>query len=248
MTARFTDDDLRRYVLGDLERVEIERIDAALEADGALRDRLERQRRFVELLRTPSPGSEDVSVLDGVRAGVGRPAARRWPAMVVAAAVVAVVMLFVVRPQDEFRAKSAGDDERRSGVFAYVVPEDGEPQRLEKTVASTAKLGFAYHNDDKSPYRYLMIFAVGADREVYWYYPAYVDAATDPAAVSIERGVQHQPLPDSVRHELPPGPLVIHALFMPEPRRVSDVERAIRMGRTPAARGVLDQHIEVQVQ
>lgn len=43
-----------------------------------------------------------------------------------------------------------------------------------------------------------MLFALDAQREVHWFYPAYLDAGTDPRSIVIEATPEVQSLPQGV--------------------------------------------------
>lgn len=86
---------------------------------------------------------------------------------------------------------------------------------------------FAYSNGDPT-LDHLMVFAVDSRYGVHWYYPAYQRAGEDPAAIPILRGTAGAELGEEIRHDLPPGPVRVYAIFMPDARRVLEVEAMLR--------------------
>jgi hypothetical protein len=153
--------------------------------------------------------------------------------------------------EHEFRAKSAqgqagagaralAESDRWVGVTAYRVPV-GEAQKPPQRVSGRVRRGdgllFSFDNLGPAPFAYLMIFAVDGAGEVYWFHPAYEDAAADPVSLLIqaagnsaggrERGQSAIELLDLVHHDYPAGGLALYGLFTRAPVRVSTVEAAI---------------------
>jgi hypothetical protein len=109
-----------------------------------------------------------------------------------------------------------------------------EGQRLRPTDG----LAFRYSNLTRRPLR-LMAFAVDAAGEVHWFYPAYVDASTDPEAVPIEAQVRGRLLSEVVQPEgVAAGPFRVVTLVM-EPSRVMTVKQVERMLSGRGARAPL---------
>jgi hypothetical protein len=115
---------------------------------------------------------------------------------------IALVLPSLLRWQTapEFRAKGNGTDaavvstvSRRPKVVAYRVV-GGRYRRLAAVgvggaakVRSNDAFAFAYSNRDVEHDR-LMIFAVDDKLEVYWFYPAYLTASSDPPAYAAKVG------------------------------------------------------------
>ncbi len=218
------------YLEGELTQsraAELEHHALTCEGCAATRDEA---RAFFDALRDVPPRllATDLvaQVMERVEAPPPRRASRWIFAPLAAAAVVVVALLFPTADSPRFRAKSsatAGDD--WVGLTAFVV-EPGRARPLGGTIAPDQALAFAYRNIGARPFENLMIFGVSGSGEVYWYYPAYDDATTNPASVRIEHGAFE--LPDRVTHTLEPGPLHIYGLFTREPRTVRDVEALVR--------------------
>ncbi|MBU0552892.1 zf-HC2 domain-containing protein [Myxococcota bacterium] len=96
-----------------------------------------------------------------------------------------------------------------------------------------AQDGLAFAYDNRAQKQRLMIFAVDASRNVYWYHPAWTDPADNPTAILIQGGAERHELDEAVAHALTPGPLWVHALFTDAPLTVRDIEA--RLGDDPAA-------------
>lgn len=136
-------------------------------------------------------------------------------------------------------ARAAAESDRWVGITAYRVPADqpeAPPRRVDDRVRRGDGLLFSFDNLGPAPFTHLMIFAVDGAGEVYWFHPAYEDAATDPVSISVqaaagaagrERGQSAIELPDLVHHDYPAGKLAVYGLFTRAPVRVSTVEAAI---------------------
>lgn len=214
----------------------------------------------------PELGEVDlVPALQKVRASGGAPAsvrgrARSWYYALMVAATFALLVgggAALLQPgRPEFRVKSAdvteGARERWAGIRVYRVEAGGgAPERLADGMRSSDGLLFSYTNLGGEPFDYLMIFGVDARGEVHWFHPAYEREGTNPASIPIEKSQSNVPLPELIRHDFPPGPLAIHALFTTWPVRALDVERSLSLSRDPAAAlalsGAVDQVVRTQV-
>ena len=127
------------------------------------------------------------------------------------------------------RAKSAGRHaasapERWAGISAYRVAGSGAPAAARRAhVPSDDGLLFTYTNLGARPFTHLMIFAVDASGQVRWFHPAYQQAGTNPASITIEANA-NVPLAEVVRHPFAAGPATVQALFSRRPLRVDEVE------------------------
>ncbi len=125
----------------------------------------------------------------------------------------------------EFRAKaasSAAAQERWTGIRIYRVVANQAPEPVTESLDRHDTLLFSYTNLGSDPFEHLMIFAIGADRRVYWFYPAYEVASENPLSIDIEHG--HSLLADAVEHDYSEGGLEVYALFSHRPESVSQVE------------------------
>jgi uncharacterized membrane protein YphA (DoxX/SURF4 family) len=163
---------------------------------------------------------------------------RRTATFAAAAVVMAVVAGVAVwrsagpAPVEEgVRAKSAAPgvaEDRWVGIDVFRLGDDGLARPLGNAaqLRSGDGLVLRYTNLGREPFGYVMVFAVDAARAVHWYYPAYEVAGSDPTSVGIQRG-NSIALEDAVRHDLPPGPLIIYGLFTRAPLGVGAVERTV---------------------
>jgi len=100
------------------------------------------------------------------------------------------------------------------------------PERVTESVGRHDTLLFSYTNLGPDPFEYLMIFAIGADQRVYWFYPAYEAASENPLSIDVETG--QAMLADAVEHDYSEGGLEVYALFSHQPERVSQIEAWLR--------------------
>lgn len=185
---------------------------------------------LVSALEQSPPGLDAVDVRADVWAAIdGAPmaperASRRLPGVLALAASLALVVAGGAAwlGRDEVRSKGAVGG-TLTGFEAWVL-RDGQVTRLGPTMRRDDALGFSYRNLPGSSARALMVYAQDTSGRFFWFYPAWNDPAAPPGAVPI--GVSNAPvqLDEAVRHELSPGPLTIHALFLDAPVSVLDVE------------------------
>ena len=250
------------YVDGDVTPSQAAAVERALEQSPELRRRADDLRRITTTLSGPVAELDAVDLTASVRAAAAEIARERrdraaaprvrwfwrWPAFAgLAAAGMAALALLVVRPgghpdgagDDEagMRAKSAGGaaasaPERWAGISAYRVTEGGSPERLGARISSDDGLLFTYTNLGARPFTHLMIFAVDASGQVRWFHPAYQQAGTNPASITIEANA-NVPLAEVVRHPFAAGPATVQALFSRRPLRVDEVEAWLE--RRPAS-------------
>jgi hypothetical protein len=91
-------------------------------------------------------------------------------------------------------------------------------------MSSNDALLFSYSNLGPKPFEYVMVFAVDANGDVFWFFPAYEREGSNPVSVPLRKGVHAVEFDESVRYQLAPGPLEIRALFTAGPLRVLEVE------------------------
>jgi len=239
MSSKLDTRELAAYLEDEVTASEARAIEAALAGDAEARKRLGELRALGDALSAPLPELERVELTSRVRKALAEPApspsGRRRPRtwMLGAAAALAAAFALVVgarpeRSQDaEFRAKSAAiapNGARWAGIEVHRVDATGASERVRERLSPRDGLVFSYTNLGPAPFEYLMIFAVDAQGRVYWFYPAYEQAGTDPAAVAIQKRTSETRLPDVVHHDFAPGTLSIHGLFARRALRVSRVE------------------------
>lgn len=243
-------DELFRYLEEELAVARAKEIEAELATSTDLAAALEEDRALIDSLRSPDPSVANIDLVAGVRRRIEEEAprsvaarARRW--LVPLALAAGLALVYVPRADDGFTAKGLSGGDKWAGVKAYVIESDAAPRPLGDTLARDDSVVFTYTNLGDDPYAYLMIFGVDEAGEVHWYYPAYTDAATDPAAVRIRSESGDAPLPDRIAHDLSGGRFVINAVFLREPLTVKAVEAALARGESFEDAHV--QRIEVKV-
>jgi hypothetical protein len=130
-------------------------------------------------------------------------------------------------------------------VFRSVSAHAAEPLADGASIRARDGLLFAYSSSDPA-LTHLMIFGIDAAYGVHWYYPAFLRAGDNPEAVPIVAGGLGIELGEEIRHDLPPGPLRIVALFLREPRRVAEVEALVR-ANVAEPRRTLDAPVSLPV-
>jgi hypothetical protein len=179
---------------------------------------------------------------------------RRTVLMPTFAAIAACAALAVFVPKamqddsSEFRAKGTVSD--ANGVVGFDVYRlatgAAEARLASGSMHMNEGLMFTIRNRGTKPASYLMIVAVDAKNDAFWYYPEFTSADSDPQSVKIEAADDVR-LSDVVTHDLTPGKLTVYALFTDTPLRVSTIEAQVAAGSAPHAEGarVVSQTLEV---
>jgi hypothetical protein len=161
-----------------------------------------------------------------------RPIGRVVPLSVISVVSMAAAFLLCAHAghgPDGFTARGA-PHEPTSQAFVYDVAANKGPALAGGRVGRKDELAFAYVNGaGKSQ---LMIFGVDEHQHVYWFYPAWTDAADNPAAIPIATDGARHTLPDAVRHDFDGASLDIRALFLDAPLHVRDVESLLQQHPT----------------
>ncbi len=173
------------------------------------------------------------SARDRIAAGLGlasrKPERRRWwwlALPTLAAAGLAVIMTLPVSP-----VARGGRVKAEPVLFAYRLGGEsskGHPLITGAAIAASGELAFAYQNPTR--FQYLMVFASDEHRHVYWYHPAWHDAASDPGAVAIENATAPHELEDAVAHVLDGKTLRVWGLFSRSRSTVKQIEARLASG------------------
>jgi hypothetical protein len=118
---------------------------------------------------------------------------RRWPVLATVGALAAVsslVLLLVARRSPDFAPRGGAPG---SQLLVYELTPGESPRPVVSQIHADAGLAFAYANIRHR--RWLMVFAVDENRQVYWYHPAWQSQAEDPVALEIAG--------DDALHEIP---------------------------------------------
>lgn len=243
-----SEDQILRHVDGECDEHEGQEIARHLEACVPCRLLYRRLCQAIESLSPPSERGLG-SVADEVLQRLEGPTRREWPRwpFVAVPAALAMVVALSVRPSDpelpepEFRARGGNvaseDMHARLGAQLF----ESEPGSREHgrglsegaTIEQGRGLTFrVFNRTGKSIY--LMLFAVDAARDVHWFYPAYVDARSNPESIRLDASMQVTDLPEGVVPSSPAaGPFVVHAVFSSTPLKVSSIEQRVEQGALP---------------
>jgi len=118
----------------------------------------------------------------------------------------------------------------RVGFEVYAHQPGQAPKRLRAGQALDARSGYSFvvHNRGGRALQ-LMLFAVDARRDVHWFYPAFLDANTDPRSIRIDAQPQVQALPEGITPDGPAlGPIEFLAVFTTAPLSVTEIEALLR--------------------
>lgn len=156
-----------------------------------------------------------------------------------AVAIAAAALLFFRSPA---QLTARGPGLSVSQVLAYRV-EPGKPAApLGPRISRSDELAFAYVNG--AGYRHLLIYGVDEHGHVYWYHPAWTNAAETPHAIAIAAGTELRELPEAVAHELDGKHLTLHAVFTNRDVTVRDAES----GTAAILRDGVETRIELEVE
>ena len=182
---------------------------------------------------------DDAAFMEGVMDAIETPArgGRRRVYYALAAAVALLVLLPLVllnapAPSDPgvFTPRGKPDQTLKSLVDAipFVVNGDTILPLDEKTLLTADDgLTFQYTNQSEEPV-YFMAFAIDVQRDIHWFYPAYLTESSDPEAYLLSRNSRDRLMPDIVQAEdVPPGVLTIMVVLSTTKRTVKRVERAL---------------------
>jgi hypothetical protein len=252
---------LAAYVEGEVTRSEGAAVEANLAESLLARQKVASLRQIGECLSAPISEIERIDLVVPWRRAP-RVSSAAWHRLVrgasyaLAVAAVAVVAIALRKPAAaEFRAKSAASGEHRerwAGIRVYRVDASGEATRLVDRVHAADGLLFSYSNLGPRPLGHLIVFGVDARHVVRWFYPAFDEEGTDPASIEIKKGDADVALPDIIHHDLPSGPLAIHAVFTNRPLHVLEVEALVRERSDPSAElslpGAVEQVVTTRVE
>ncbi|MDP1827103.1 MAG: hypothetical protein Q8L48_27765 [Archangium sp.] len=232
------DEELFRFLLGELPPERAAELESWRRGTEARQARLNELASLISALQQPVPGVDLVPAIDARIARARRPRRpRTWVAALAAIAAVAALVVVAQRSEDpaeeELRRKGSGSKraEPVAEVHAYRLEAGGVPTPLSAELGVGDSLLFAYSNGGAVPFTHLLIFGVGQTGQVYWYFPAWLNAGDDPTAIAIEPAELIE-MHERISHPLPPGRFVLHAVFARRALRVSEVEQL--MGRADA--------------
>ncbi|MBN2716245.1 MAG: hypothetical protein JXX14_10350 [Deltaproteobacteria bacterium] len=246
---------LGRYVAGELTASEAEVLNGALANSQESRTRLIRVRTAVNHISDMSD-AEDVDLLPGIRRRIAlmpqQSAPQRSvvfrriiPVLAAAGLLLAAAFLYNAYLKNEaatvpegIRAKTAtaGADTRTRWIAlnAFRLSQNDAPTRITDTLHPDDGLVFSYTNLGPAPFAHLMVFAIDDAAQVYWYYPAFLDAKDNPRGIQIKNGVSREGLAEVIAHPYNEGTLQLFGLFSDTALQVSDIENAVHQGISTA--------------
>lgn len=219
-----------RHFAGRIAPDEERRLREHLAGCAACREQYERHLLLSRLDPAALSPRERLAVGLGLAPAPRTPARPLLAALGAAAAALLVVVLWPrggPGPDGGFAARG-GAPEEAARLFAYRIVPGEPPAPLGETMRARDELAFAYQN--QAGFRRLLVFGIDAARRVVWYHPAWTDAQDDPVAVPILASAGVHELPEAVRHELAPGPLVLYGLFLNEDLSAREAERRLSGG------------------
>ena len=244
--------DLARHFELRLEPARETALREHLLACAACRHLYERHALLAEL----DPAAPSRMTRLGRRLGLDTARIPRWRWAAPLAFATAALLLLVMRPgllirpelAPQFRARGgappATTPAALSALLVQTVGPDGRGRPITDRVRADDEWLFAYRNDEA--YRYLLIFGVDETQTVYWYAPAWTDAAADPTALAIEPQHRWVELGDAVRQAIGGSQLTLYAVFTNSPLTVREVERRLS-GRDFSLPGARVQRRELTV-
>ena len=230
MSPEPEDEELFHYLLGASEGARAAELTAWSRSSPERASRLAALRGLLSALEHVEPTLDLVASIEArISARKVAPPRRRFAWFALAAAAGLALGVLALRPSaEEPRTKGTNvTPETWAGVRVYRPQGEGRPVPLEGVLAASDNLLFAYTNGGPTPFTHLLVFAVGATGQVYWYYPAWVNSSEDPEAISIGASDEPIELHEQIAQPLPPGRLVLHAVFARRAMRVSEIERVI---------------------
>jgi hypothetical protein len=196
---------------------------------------------LTEAIHDAAPAPADEILIQDIlkRTRPQRKPSRPWILfMAVAAAAIVLVLPYAQRNTAEFlpRGQASQQPDRWVSIEVLHATKVHKLEPVRGSLSSVAALAFSYMRKPEEPYRYLMIFGLGAQGQVYWYFPAYTEKGGNPCSIELADKVAEGLLPDQVEHELAPGPFRIHAIFSMRPYCVADVENLVARERLNSSR------------
>jgi hypothetical protein len=184
--------------------------------------------RALSLLESLEPDA-GARARDRLARAVFAPRPRPRAIYAAALAAAAALVLLVALPREQFKARGGApaDTAARPSLSIVRLRPDGAAERVGTVIHAGDSLAFSYLNPPEIAASHLMIFAVDQTGHVYWFWPAWTSAAGDPAAISVAASAAPVELAEAVRHPVPPGELVVHALFARRPYHVREIEAAV---------------------
>jgi hypothetical protein len=199
-------------------------------------DKCRRYYRRHLVLATIDPAALSVEARTAAALGLRAPRRAGWLVVGTLAMTAASLLLLLRAPAPSFVARGGAPV---NVLQLYRVHAGARPERVEPgaRIARDDELAFAYVNPERRAR--LMIFAMDEHGHVYWYHPAWTDAATNPQAVAVAPSDRPIELGEAVAHAIDARTVTLYALFTDNAPTVREVERAIARGELERLAGRL---------
>jgi hypothetical protein len=155
-----------------------------------------------------------------------------WAAAACAVALILFLVPLRMFRGPEFMARGLAPQTLEPDVLVYEVSQGQRPRAPKGTIRAGDELAFAYAN--APGYRKLLIFGVDEHRHVYWYHPAWSDAALDPHGIEIARGSDVREIPEAIRQSIDGRELTVYAVFTNEDLSVRRIEAMVEAAMSPS--------------
>lgn len=196
------------------------------------------RKRELEQIVGDMRGDVDTHAADALVERLTQKVQRKRSARVLygAASVLALAATILLGPRlfraDTFDARGGGAHAQTQVELALDVvrrPAGGSvtlSPAADIATTSDAHLLLSYGTRALTTPSYVLCFAVDAAGDVHWLYPAYENAASDPASIELRAGRELAAMPtEALLDEVKPGKLQVFALISNQPLHVSEVER-----------------------
>jgi len=150
--------------------------------------------------------------------------------LVTAALATMVVLAFV--PGSDFVPRGNANALPPPELRVFRLRKGAPAQLVGAAMRASDELAFAYRNPGRA--RHLVVYGADEHGHLFWYYPAWENAADDPSAIAIDASAGLRELPDAVANDLDGQRLFLHALFVPTAIRARTIERLAKAS-DPAA-------------
>lgn len=230
-------DELARLLDGDTSENRAQALRTHIDACPHCARELAVQRRFLEDLAAPPEGNQ-TELVARVLARLAPKPPRRWRVPMLASfglvGAAALLVVVTIRPDRDRDAESSfvarggtGDGlAREVGVVLHRVGPAAVALTPGERVGVDTRYLASYRNLGAHAPAHMLAFAVDSANTVHWLYPAYLDAATDPASLALAPVRHDTALADTVVLDNPvPGPLRLVTIVSAQPRRVSTIDR-----------------------